>query len=191
MSDKKSIGKKITAIRELKELSLEEVASRCNLQVDQLQKIEKDEEIPSLSPLIKIARALGVRLGTFLDDNDEMGPVVTRAKRMEQGSSFSNKNSEARVHMDFFPMAGNKNGRHMEPFIVEVNPAYTEDFILSSHEGEEFIYVLEGTIEISYGKESYTLYKGDSIYYDSIVSHNVHCLGEETAKILAVIYSPF
>ena len=64
------------------------------------------------------------------------------------------------------------------------------DFVLSSHEGEEFIMVMEGTMEISYGKNTYLLEEGDSIYYDSIVPHHVHGYQGQAAKILAVIYTP-
>ena len=79
----------------------------------------------------------------------------------------------------------------MEPFIVEINPTADSDFVQSSHEGEEFIYVLSGTIEIRYGKNVYTLSEGDSIYYDSVVDHHVHSADDSPAKILAVVYAPF
>jgi quercetin dioxygenase-like cupin family protein len=62
---------------------------------------------------------------------------------------------------------------------------------LSAHEGEEFIYVLSGEIEISYGRERYRLAQGDSIYYDSVVDHNVHSANGEPAVILAIVYAPF
>ena len=79
----------------------------------------------------------------------------------------------------------------MEPFIVDIEPGLQSDYMLSSHEGEEFIYVLDGEIEINYGKEVYNLAKGDSIYLDSIVLHNVHSGSNSSAKILAVVYAPF
>ena len=65
-----------------------------------------------------------------------------------------------------------------------------EEIKTSTHEGEEFIYVLEGQVEIIYGKDKYLLEKGDSIYYESIVAHHVHSYGENNAKILAVVYTP-
>ncbi len=77
----------------------------------------------------------------------------------------------------------------MEPFIIDVHPL-DGDYTMSNHEGEEFIYVLEGSIEICYGKEKYALEQGDSIFYDSIVNHHVHGKGSQKAKILAVIYTP-
>ncbi|RSD33176.1 MAG: MerR family transcriptional regulator [Methanohalophilus sp.] len=77
----------------------------------------------------------------------------------------------------------------MEPFIIDVHPQQGEH-PLSSHEGEEFIYVLEGEIEILYGKETYNLEAGDSIYYDSVVPHDLHAVDED-AKIMAVVYTPY
>lgn len=190
MSDNNTfVGKKIKSIRELKNLSVEEVAERSTLSVEQVKSIEEDKNLPSLSPLIKIARALGVRIGTFLDDNDELGPVVCRKDQRTQGISFSNGASDARKNMDYFSLAGHKAGRHMEPFIIDVHPL-DGDYTMSNHEGEEFIYVLEGSIEICYGKEKYALEQGDSIFYDSIVNHHVHGKGSQKAKILAVIYTP-
>ena len=77
------VGSKIKGLRETKNLSLEEIAERSGLTVEQITSIENDQNLPSLGPLIKIARALGVRLGTFMDDNDALGPVVCRAADRE------------------------------------------------------------------------------------------------------------
>jgi len=79
----------------------------------------------------------------------------------------------------------------MEPFIIDINPEEQPDFQLSAHEGEEFIYVMQGELEIDYGKEKYHLSQGDSIYYDSIVKHHVHGAPGKSARILALVYIPF
>ena len=180
-------------MRETKGLSVEEIAERSGLSIEQIQSIETDQNLPSLGPLIKVARALGVRLGTFLDDSDALGPVVCRAADREAQStiSFSNGAVDARKHMEYHPLAQQKAGRHMEPFIIDINPAEGLDYQLSAHEGEEFIYVMEGEMELVYGKEKYALHKGDSIYYDSIVKHHLHGAEGKAAKILAVVYIPF
>lgn len=185
------VGLKIKSIRESKNLSIEDVAERCDMSVEQIVSIESDQNLPSLGPLIKIARALGVRLGTFMDDNDELGPVVCRAEDRNNSISFSNGTADARKHMTYFSLAKQKAGRHMEPFIIDVEPSEDKDFKLSAHEGEEFIYVINGELEIEYGKEKYLLKEGDSIYYDSIVMHHVHGAPGKPAKILALVYIPF
>ena len=187
------VGAKIKGIRESKNLTIEEISERSGLSVEQITSIETDQNLPSLGPLIKIARALGVRLGTFMDDNDALGPVVTRAADRERDSSisFSNGATDARKHMEYHPLAQQKAGRHMEPFIIDINPADKLDYTLSAHEGEEFIYVMEGEVELVYGKDKYSLKEGDSIYYDSIVKHHLHGAEGKSAKILALIYIPF
>ena len=187
------IGSKIKGIRETKNLTIEEIAERSGLTVEQINSIENDVNLPSLGPLIKIARALGVRLGTFMDDNDDLGPIVTRAADREKDSSisFSNGATDARQHMEYHPLAQQKTGRHMEPFVIDIHPEESPEFQLSAHEGEEFIYVMQGEVEIVYGKQTYTLKEGDSIFYDSIVNHHVHGAPGKAAKILAVVYIPF
>ena len=194
MTDKQSvIGHKIKGLRESKNLTIEEISERSGLTVEQISSIENDVNLPSLGPLIKIARALGVRLGTFMDDSDALGPVVCRAADREKESSisFSNGATDARKHMEYHPLAQQKAGRHMEPFVIDINPEDSPTFQLSAHEGEEFIYVMQGEVEIEYGKEKYLLKEGDSIFYDSIVKHHVHGAPGKSAKILAVVYIPF
>lgn len=185
------VGHKIKSVRESKNLSVEEISERSGLAVEQINSIENDQHLPSLGPLIKIARALGVRLGTFLDDNDELGPVVCRAEERTDSISFSNGTADARKHMEYHSLAKQKAGRHMEPFIIDIQPSEERNFKSSAHEGEEFIYVMDGEVEIDYGKDKYLLKEGDSIFYDSIVEHHVHGAVGKSARILAVVYIPF
>ena len=193
MGNNKIIGAKIKNIRESKQLSIEEVAERSGLGIEQIERIEGNLDFPSLAPLIKIARVLGVRLGTFLDDQAELGPVVCRKKDSEaDGIGFTNNATQGHKHMDYHSLSQDKSGRHMEPFLIEIAPSEEgEDFILSTHEGEEFIYVLSGVVEINYGKNTYILEEGDSIYYDSIVAHHVHASADYRARILGVVYTPY
>jgi len=186
-----SIGQKVKTLRESKSISLESLAQGSGLTIDQIELIEDYHSLPSLAPLIKIARALGVRLGTFLDDNQDLGPVVCRKGDQSKGVSFSSETANSHNYLNFFSLAQSKVGRNMEPFLIEIDSASNTGYQLSSHEGEEFIFVLEGIVEITYGKSKYVLEAGESIYYDSIVEHNVHAANESKAKILAVVYTPF
>jgi transcriptional regulator with XRE-family HTH domain len=177
----------------MKNLTVEEVAERTGMSAMQIDRIERNDELPSLAPLIRIARVMGVRLGTFLDDQQELGPVVFRKKNLKQsdGISFSGSSGAEHRSMLYYSLSQDKSGRHMEPFLIDVRPAAKDSFVLSTHEGEEFIFVLEGVIEINYGKDTYVLEEGDCIYYDSIVAHHVHAGNGEPARILGVIYTPY
>lgn len=78
----------------------------------------------------------------------------------------------------------------MDPFIIDIDESGNNEFSLSAHEGEEFIMVLKGKLEVEYGKKKYLLDEGDTIYYDSIVPHHVHAYEGKAARILAVVYTP-
>lgn len=118
------------------------------MDAEQLIDIEEKEVVPSVGPLLKIANGLEVRLGTFLDDLENLGPVVNKSNQKIKGMSFSNGTNGAREQLDFYTLASEKTTRHMEPFMVEIEPLADNNYILSSHEGEEFLYVLEGEVEI-------------------------------------------
>lgn len=192
MDNRNKLASKITTLREAHNLSQEELARRCNCDVSVVTGLEKGEMAPSLAPLIKITRALGVRLGTLMDDDDSLGPVyikqddASEATRMHDLETVSDAGD-----LRFFSLAEGRASRHMEPFIITITPSGEINHTLSQHEGEEFLYGLEGCIEIEYGKEVYVLHPGESIYYDSIVPHQVRAHKGQAAKFLAVVYSPF
>jgi transcriptional regulator with XRE-family HTH domain len=190
MSEKNPIAEKVRSVRESRNLTQDQLADRAGLRKELVSQIESGSLIPSLSPLIRIARALGVRLGTFLDDQERVGPVIVRSGEQRKAVRFSDKSHPGHSDLDFFSLAANKAGRHMEPFLVEIHPSSAEEAKPSSHEGEEFIYVFSGDVEVVYGTEIYRLAAGDSIYYDSIIAHNVHSTGDRPARILAVVYAP-
>ena len=191
MDNTQIVGEKIKSIRETKQISVSELAERTGLAEEQINRIENNVDIPSLAPLIKIARALGVRLGTFLDDQDEVGAVICRKEELNNSTiSFSNNAMNARTHMQYHSLSNSKADRHMEPFIIDIEATDETNYELSSHEGEEFIFVMEGAVEIAYGKKTHVIEAGDSIYYDSIVPHHVHGYQGQAAKILAVVYTP-
>ena len=185
------IGEKILQLRESLHLSREELAEKSRCSAVFIEHIETGQLLPSLAPLMKIARALGVRLGTFLDDDAHSGPTVVPAGGAASVMRFSGTGDCNQSALDFYSLAANKKDRHMEPFVIEVHPVATVPPEPSSHEGEEFLYVLKGAVEVIYGTENYLLQEGDSIYYDSVVPHEVRAAGDAGARILAVVYAPW
>ena len=183
------IGSKIKMLRESKNISFEDMIERTGIAANFYQLLEDDKEIPALGDLIKITRVLGVRLGMLMDDYQDDGPVINR---VEDGIGHNVIRSRNGVNREirYNSLSNRKGNRHMDTFTLEVTPAIGEAS-LSSHEGEEFLYILEGKAQICYGKEKYILNQGDSIYFDSIVPHHIGSASEtESAKLLAVIYMP-
>ncbi|MDR1412510.1 MAG: cupin domain-containing protein [Actinomycetes bacterium] len=189
MTETKHIGHKITALRQAHNLSAEQLAQRSHMSLDELTAIEAAENVPNLSPLIKITRALGMRLGTLLDDDNGMGPALTRGAEVASASTpAALETGTADAPLDFFSLAEGKVSRHMDPFIIAVAPNTPRE--LDTHEGEEFIYCMDGAIKIEYGKDTYLLGPGDSLYYDTVVPHQVRGAGDGVSRILAVVYTP-
>jgi transcriptional regulator with XRE-family HTH domain len=187
-------GEHIAELRKTYSISRETLAERSGISVDLIEKIESEGHIPDLAPLIKISRALGVRLGTLLDDHEELGPVITRAGAAASSVRFVTglpDNQPAKTGhqgLSFKALSADKGGRHMEPFIVDIEPDAEQE--KSVHEGEEFIHVLEGSLALEYGAKKEVLKAGDSVYYDSIVPHRVISADAHPVRILAVIYTP-
>lgn len=189
MKENKEFALKVKSIRERQNMSIEELAEKSDVKLEVLQAMENGEIIPSLTPLTKMAKALGVRVGTFLDDTPQLGPVVVRGGKPNNVLYFSGREDVTNAsNLEFHSLGAGKIDRNIDPYIIDIT--YEEDYKLSSHEGEEFIYVLEGEIEVEYGKDKYTVAAGDSIFYDSVVPHHLHSSGEQ-AKILAVLYTPY
>ena len=88
MKSKVQVGKKIRSLRESKQMEIEVLAERAQLPLEQVKAIENDGPLPGLAPLIKIARVLGVRLGTFLDDQQSVGAVVSRHEEERESVRF-------------------------------------------------------------------------------------------------------
>ncbi len=185
-------GQKINALRTERNISIEQIATLTDLSADQISAIESDTMEASMAILVRIARTLGTRLGTLLDGREEAVPTLWTGGEPAPSVSISHGNQQAWEHLDVFPMGNRKLDRNMEPMMVYVK--YTEDEVKSrvQHEGEEFLYVIEGSIELRYGQEEYTLHAGDSIYFDSIVPHAYSTLQPgDQAQVITVIYTPF
>ena len=185
------LGRKITTLRTAHHLSAQDLADRCSCELSVIEDLESGKAPASLAPLIKITRALGVRLGTLMDDDEDFGPAYINQEQMtevERVKSFQTANDGH--DLSYFSLAAGRPSRHMDPFIITVDPKGETEHELVGHEGEEWIFGMEGEIEIEYGKEIYVLGPGESIYYDSIVPHQVRAHNGQTAKFLACVYTP-
>jgi len=181
------LGKRVQTFRERLEMSPDALAKASGLDVALIHGIENGDVYPALGVLVKLSRALGQRLGTFMDDQFQEDPLVVRSDaRLQQ---IEHHKSEDAAPYCYFPLGKGKTDRHMDPFFIEIHPHHEEE--TSSHEGEELIIVVSGAVDLRYGKKRFTLQPGDSIYYNSIVPHCVSAAGGSKAEIYAVIFMPF
>jgi len=182
--DEKQIVKNIRKIRSSRKISLGRLAKLTGLTKGYVSKIENSDKAPPFSTLIKIANALNADIQSFIADDSEV-PENTNLSIVRKGES--KKASRGTLYEYFHKaLAHNKIGKNMEPLIVEPPLEETATF---SHEGEEFVYVLDGSHEFHYDGKKYILNEGDSVYFDSILSHGGRSIGNKRAKLLVVIYS--
>ena len=188
-SQELKVGEKIRELREKKGLSLQELANRTGYSSAILSQIENHLISPPLGALIKISKALEVRVGTFFGDEPGEPYAIVRKDERKLISRFASKEGVSYGY-SYESLGFDKRDRHMEPFLITLEPATVKSEKLSTHEGEEFIFVLEGEMEAILGSHKDILYPGDCIYYDSTIPHKVQCHRDVPARILAVIWTP-
>jgi transcriptional regulator with XRE-family HTH domain len=182
------IGEKVKRFREDNALTLQHMAERTGLSMAVLSQIENHLISPPLGTLIRLTRALDLRPGHFFDQHPDRPFTIVRKDERRPVSRFASKRG-IQYGYSYESLGHDMKDRHMEPFLVTLEPATLASPKPASHDGEEFLFVLEGEMEVTLGEHSDVLQPGDAIYYDSNIPHLVQCKGEEKALILAVIYS--
>lgn len=182
-----SIGERVRAVRNEKGLSITDVSQRTGLRPDFLEQVESQGSSPPLGVLIKIAKALDMRLGRFISTGEVKSSTIVRKDERRVISRFTSARGD-QYGYTYESLAADKKDREMEPFIVTLVPSGAKE-ALSTHAGQEFIFVLAGAMEVILDGRTDILYPGDSIYYDSTVPHLVRCHGDEETVILAVLYT--
>ena len=183
------IGEKIRELREKRGLSLQDMANRTGYTSALLSQVENHLISPPLGALIKIAKSLEVKVGTFFGEEPRESYAIVRRDERKHISRYASKEGVSYGYV-YESLGFDKKDRQMEPFLVTLEPATVKSEKLSTHDGEEFIFVLEGEMEAILGGHKDVLHPGDSIYYDSTIPHKVQCHRDIPTKILAVIWAP-
>ena len=183
---KESLGDRIRRVREMRGLTVKDLSSRTGIDVDTLGRIESGKVIPALGQLVRLGKALDMKMGYFISPGIDKPMTVVRKHERRPVSRYGEAKSMLYGY-SYESLAPDKGNRLMEPFIVTLVPTETEES--STHAGQEFLYVLEGEIKVQVGDRKDLLKPGDAVYYDSNQPHLVRCAGTTQAKILAVLYA--
>ena len=183
------IGPQIRLIRQERRMTLQDLSDETELSKPLLSQIENEQVIPPLATLLRIAKALKTPLQTFFEEEDNTQKcLVVRAGDSNLLHRRPRHGGAPQPYL-YHSLAYGKKHKHMEPFLVEFDPNQTNTPQAVQHNGEEFLYVLEGCIELNHGSETHTLNPGDSVYWDSNELHSLKALGEQTARGIAVLYT--
>ena len=178
------IGTRIAKLRKEKGLSLDELSNMTGFAVNLLSDIEQKQVQPQLGTVIKLSKALDSAFGRLVSGSGDRLYSVTR-RNERKVVSRSTASSGAKQLYTYMALAPEVKGRHMQTLIVQLeeNP----DDEMSVHDGEEFIYVLDGVVSLKIGQEHFEFEPGDSVYYLSTTPHLIAAKSDK-ATILAVLY---
>lgn len=178
------LGVRLRQLREEKGYSLSDLAGATGYEEDFLSRVERGEARPQLGEMIRLSRALEGVLGALISGEGDKPYAITRRgdRKPVSRSTTSKGNQELYIYKS---LASEVRGRSMEPLVVRLKENPEEE--TSIHEGEEFIFVLEGQVIIRLGQDRFDLNPGDSVYYQSSLPHVV-AAKKESATILAVVY---
>ncbi len=179
MEDTEVIGRYLKTRREQKGLTLKQVADISGLSIGFISQVERGLTDPSLASLKKMVTALGMDLSELFVKNVEVAHVVPRGT----GAKLALSNS---VICELLSPTFNKQ---MEPILKHIMPQ-AESGVLDPHVGEEFVWVVSGSIEISVGQERFLLAEGDSIYFQSSVPHSWKNTSESVCEVLWIVTPP-
>jgi transcriptional regulator with XRE-family HTH domain len=183
-SDLEDIGARIKTLRKEKGLSLEALSNLTGFETGLLSDIEQNRVQPQLGTIIKLSKALDSAFSRLISGVGDQLYAITRKNDQKIVSRSASQSGGKNIYT-YKSLAPEVKGRHMEALIVQLeeNP----DAERSVHEGEEFIYVIEGTVTLKIGADQFELLPGDSVYYLSTTPHLI-ASKESTATLLAVIY---
>ena len=178
------IGKRIKTFRINKGFTLENLASQTGYTKGYLSKVEKSEKSPPVSTLGIIARALGVTISAILGEENRSVPLCL----VKKGTGPLILRDGTSLEYSFEALAYHFPNKKMEPFILML-PVHHKKITTYRHEGEEFLYVLEGTMKFLHNDLEYIVEEGDCIYFDASLPHFGESMGDKRVRCLMVIYN--
>ena len=159
-------------------MSLDRVANETGFSVDFIKQVEAGKRTPPVGSLLQISRALEIDSGDLLKEEED---------RMQDRIKAYTKRTENYAYTTLTPGAENK---HLKAFKVYIEAMQDHKGVGYQHEGEEFIYVLAGKIEVMVGDHVNRLNAGESLHFNSGIHHKLRNIGKEKAELIVVIYGP-
>lgn len=167
-----NIGSHIRSLRIRQNRTLQDLADASGLSKSMLSKIENDKAIPSVAALVKISSSLGVSVSGIMESDETLSADFTSYSEAIQNITNTNKG------YSIFPFASKFHNKKMQPFLFVAKRGEVKKHKVT-HEGEEFIYVLQGKMLLKIGSIEYSLESGDSMYFNSLEPHGISPISDE------------
>jgi quercetin dioxygenase-like cupin family protein/DNA-binding XRE family transcriptional regulator len=175
------IGGRLKGLRNIMDIPMEKMAKDLKLSEQEYIAFERGEHDFSFSFLFNAANILGVDVVDIISGET---PKLTTCAIVRNGEGFDIKRQKA---YDYKHLAFTFKKKKAEPFMVTVEPNTGEEIDLHTHEGQEFNYMVSGSMEFHHNDIVYQLNEGDSVYFDSSIPHAMKATGKHSAKFIAVV----
>jgi transcriptional regulator with XRE-family HTH domain len=172
------IGTIVRNLRKKQNRTIQEISDKCSLSKSMISKIETNKVFPSVATLVKIADALGTNVSALLEQNDNFKSTLIPARKSVENTTLT----ERGYHI--FPFASECHNKKMQPFLFIARKGEVKEHQLT-HVGEEFIYVIEGSMKFQVGDVEYHMNEGDALYFNALEKHQVIPVSE-TVKYLDI-----
>jgi transcriptional regulator with XRE-family HTH domain len=181
---RKYVGERIKKLREAQDMTLAQVAKLTGIETERLLAYEDGSAVPSIGVVIQLSRVLGSKMAGLLHGGGTVSDALTICR---SGDSLSGEQGDTEQSYAYNSLTRpGTTGHLMEPFLLSFDPDAARGVPIT-HDGQEFVYVVDGAVELFYDGHRHRLEKGDSAYLDSSLPHTFHGLGDCVAKMLAVV----
>lgn len=177
---REGFGAKVKKLRESHKMTIEALAQSTGKDPEFIEQVEADEVTPSVSFLLALGRALGVDPSAFLHESEK------EALRDDRARQFVTR-TQNYSYQTLTPGAENE---HLRAFMITIEPRQAHKPVAYKHEGEEFVYVMAGALELTLGGKVHHLKAGESQHFNSDVPHKLVSLSDEPTHCLVVLYTP-
>lgn len=172
------IGKRIKSFRTQKKMTLDRLANETGCSIDYLKSIETGKEIPPVGTLLQISRALHIDSEDLLEDE--------KKARDKRAAAYTKRTQ----NYAYTPLTPGAEHKHLKAFRIHIKAMQDHHGVGYQHEGEEFVYVLKGRIEVTVGDHVNRLKEGESLLFNSGIRHHMRNVGKKDAELMVVVYNP-
>ncbi len=173
------IGKRLLKMRRDKKLTLKNLANETGMTTQYISRVEKGEVTPPVSVLLQLSRALEIDSSILLKEEKKKAGKKTKDDYQKRTEDYTYK--------VLTPEARHK---HLKAFKIVIDPKSDHKGVSYQHLGEEFQYVLKGKVEVMVGDNKNILGPGESIHFNSSITHKLRNISAEKAELLVVLYTP-
>lgn len=177
-----NLGEKLKELRKQKRMTISDIARNTGLSSGYISNVERNLNSPTIENLRKIVHALSITLVELFQDQQESSKIVRKNERVTL--------IKANDHSTLYELLSPSKNKNMEAMLVTLKPGGSSGKNPHTHEGEEFGFLIKGSLVYQIGNEKYELYEGDSIYYDANIPHSYYNNGNVDCISLWVVTPP-